>query len=128
LPIAPYLDGSISLNIFTSNVTFSGVPNVSDANYSVNSASRIGLGVGGGILFALNPLIHLDLGIHYNLMNLFGKSFDTVNPQINQRTVSYLSLNDDKDPAYSSGSSTHIIGNSRSINSLEITATILFGI
>lgn len=128
VPVTPYLDGNIALNFFSGNVTFKGVPNITDANYVIESASRVGIGLGGGVIFKLNPLMHLDLGIHYNLLNLLGKKFNDVNPTVNQRLDSYLALNDDTDPAYSLGLPYHIIGNSRSINTLQITATLLIGI
>lgn len=128
LPLTPYLDGNIALNFFSGSVAFQGVTNVPDANYVIESTSRIGIGLGGGVIFKLNPLMHLDVGLHYNLMNLLGKEFKDLNPLVNQRLDSYLALNDDKDPAFSSGSRVHIIQNSRSINTLQITATLLIGI
>lgn len=127
-PITPYLDGNVGMNIFSGNVTFQGVPDVPNADYVIESASRFGIGLGGGVLFKLNPLMHLDIGLHYNFMNFLGKNYKDVNPLINQRLDSYLALNDDKDPAYNSESNIHIIGNSRSVNTLELTATLLFGI
>jgi hypothetical protein len=64
----------------------------------------------------------------YNLLYLFGKSWQDVNPTIDQRLDSYLALNDDMDPAYLAGSNTHIIGGSRTINTFAITATAMFGL
>jgi opacity protein-like surface antigen len=126
--LTPYLEANLGLNFFSGDVTFQGVANVPDADYVIQSASRIGLGLGGGVIIRLNPLVRLDIGIEYDFMNLLGKSFDDVNPLVNQRLDSYLSLNDDKDPAYSQVSNIHVIGNSRSINSMQVSATILIGI
>lgn len=126
--LTPYFEANIGINFFSGDVTFQGVANVPDADYVIQPANRLGLGLGGGVIIKLNPLMRLDIGIEYNFMNLLGKSFDDINPLVNQRLDSYLSLNDDKDPAYNPFSNVHIIGNSRSINSIQVCATLLVGI
>lgn len=127
-PISPYLDANIAVNFFSGDIEFNGVSGVPNAKFNIEPAARLGAGVGGGVLFSLGPLLHLDLGIHYNFMNLTGKEYKDVNPLTNDRVDSYLALNDDKDPNYSENSSVNIIGNSRSINALEINLTVLVGL
>ena len=127
-PVKPYLDVTIAVNRFSGETTFQGVSKVSSATYVVESVTRIGLGAGGGVVISLGPLLNLDIGLHYNLMNLAGKSWNDVNPLQDQRIDSYLSLNDDKDPLYLAGSDKHFIGNSRSIHSIQLTASVLFGL
>jgi hypothetical protein len=58
---------------------------------------------------------------------LFVKQYNSVNTNL-QRLDAYTSLNDDADPLYSSGSSVHIIGESREINAWAFTLTVMFGI
>ena len=127
LPFTPYVGANIALNRFSGDFTFQGVARVSSADYSMQSATRFGFGISGGALFKMSSFI-LDIGIEYNLLNVFGKSWQDANPTIDQRLDSYLSLNDDMDPAYSTGNNTHIVGSSRTINSFAITATAMFGL
>ena len=93
----------------------------------MTGANRVGIGFNGGALFNFSGFI-LDVGIQYNFLNLFGKDWQDVNPNVDQRLDSYLALNDEMDPAYTAGSNTHIIGSSRSINTFVITATAMFGL
>ena len=125
IPFTPYIGANLALNHFSSDITFQGVARVPSAIYSMEGATRAGIGFSGGALFHLSSFI-LDVGIQYNLLNLFGKSWKDVNPTIDQRLDSYLALNDDMDPAYLAGSNTHIIGSSRTINTFAITATAMF--
>ncbi|HMN17096.1 MAG TPA: hypothetical protein PKD03_05730 [Ignavibacteriaceae bacterium] len=126
-PITPYFDAFLSLNTFSGTVQFKSAPNgLPSDEKNIESASRIGIGGGGGILFSLGGL-KLDLNIQYHLMNLAGKKFDG-DPTKNQRLESYTFINDDKDPAALLGSTAHIISDSRSINAIEFKLTVLFGI
>ena len=127
LPFTPYVGANIALNRFSGNFTFQGVARVPAADFSMQSATRIGFGISGGALFRMSSFT-LDIGIEYNLLNVFGKSWEDVNPTIDQRLDSYLSLNDNMDPAYTAGNNTHIVGSSRTINSFAITATAMFGL
>lgn len=127
IPFTPYLGANIAYNHFSGDVTFQGVSRISSATYSMESTSRIGLGISGGALFKLSGFT-LDIGVQYNFLNLFGKKWQDVNPIVNQRLDSYLALNDDVDPAYAAGSDTNIIGSSRKINTFAITATVMFGL
>lgn len=127
LPFTPYVGANIALNRFSGNFTFQGVARVPAADFSMQSATRIGFGISGGALIRMSSFT-LDIGIEYNLLNVFGKSWEDVNPTIDQRLDSYLSLNDNMDPAYTAGNNTHIVGSSRTINSFAITATAMFGL
>lgn len=126
-PITPYLDGFVSLNTFSGTVEFKSAPNgLPSTKQDISSASRIGLGAGGGVLFSFGG-INLDLSIQYHLMNLAGKKFEG-DVTKNQRIESYTFLNDEKDPAFVSGNTAHIISDSRGISALEIKLTALFGL
>jgi hypothetical protein len=61
-------------------------------------------------------------------MNIAGSEWEDVNPSVNQRIDSYLSLNDDSDPLYAAGSDNHFISKDRSIHSVLLTVSILFGL
>ena len=126
-PIGFYLDGFLSVNSFSGTVSFQGVSGVPSGEYDLETATRVGAGVGGGVLWNIIPLITLDFGANYNWYNLTGKQYSATdtNPS---RLDAYTSLNDDADPLYQDGSSVHIIGESRSINAWEFTITAMFGI
>lgn len=94
----------------------------------MESASRIGIGGGVGALINIGTMMKLDVGLQYNMLNLFGKAWEDSNPAKDQRLDSYLCLNDEKDPLIGLGGDEHFINASRSINTLQITATLMFGL
>lgn len=126
-PVTPYFAPYLSLNNFSGDVKFQGVSKVSSGTYDLKSATRIGAGGAAGILFKLNPAMKIDLSIHYQLMNLFGKEFSSVSTS-HERLDSYTSLNDDKDPLYSATSDSHIIADKRSINNLQFKVGLMIGL
>lgn len=126
-PISPYFAPYLSLNNFSGDVSFNNVSNVPNGTYDIKSAIRIGAGGALGIIFQLNPLINVDVSLHYQLLNLFGKEFSSISTSY-ERLDSYTSLNDDKDPLYSSTSDSHIIGDKRSINNLQIKVGFMIGL
>jgi hypothetical protein len=128
LPITPYFGANLALNSFSGETTFQGVAKVPSATYSVKAATRLGVGFTLGTEVSIGPLLSLDFNISYNLMNVSGKEWDDVNPGIDQRIDSYLSLNDNHDPQYVSGDDKHFISSDRSIQSILFTASILFGL
>jgi hypothetical protein len=125
-PIGFYVDGFISVNTFSGNVSFNGVSEVPSGEYDLESATRFGVGVGGGILLDLIPIVTFDFGIHYNLYNIFGQTYTgtTSNPK---RLDSYTALNDDKDPLFGTDD-VFIIENSRAMNAWQFTLTAMIGI
>lgn len=125
VPIVPYLDANIALNTISGEVTFQGTPNsVPSGTYEIASASRIGFGFGGGVEISLGPVMTLDAGIHYNLVNPLGKQYKS---NTNFRRIdSYTALNDDKDPLYNTDPSA-VISDSRSISNIQFTLSLLFG-
>ena len=126
VPIAPYVGVSAAINRFTGETTFQGVSKVPSATFVVESASRLGLGLGGGVIVKLNPSLSLDVGMQYNIMNLTGRSWEDLNPLQDQRLDSYLALNDDRDPAFRPSEDKHFISSERSIRSILFTVTLLF--
>ncbi|MFZ2322196.1 MAG: outer membrane beta-barrel protein [Ignavibacteriaceae bacterium] len=123
-PITPYLDAFVALNSFSGTVEYKGVPDLPSSEQDINSATRIGLGAGGGVLFKLGG-INLDLSVQYNLMNIAGKDFEGTK---DNRLDSYIYLNDDKDPLYTVNDDKHILSDSRSISALEFKLTVMFGL
>jgi opacity protein-like surface antigen len=126
-PVTPYIGANISFNHFSGDVTFQGVARVASGTYDIKSESRVGYGVSGGVIINLMGLT-LDVGAQYNILNAFGKKFEDLNPTQDQRLNSYLALNDDQDPLYQSGNTTHFIGSSRTLSTFAITATLMFGL
>ena len=127
-PVGFYFDGFLSVNTFSGTVSFQGVSGVPTGDYDLETATRVGAGVGGGVLLDFIPVVTLDLGVHYNWYNLFGQQYNSVNTNL-QRLDAYTSLNDDADPLYQEAvSNVHIVGESRAINAWEFTLTVMFGI
>jgi hypothetical protein len=126
-PIGFYIDGFVSVNTFNGTVSFQGVSGVPTGDYDLETATRVGAGGGGGVLWNIISIVTLDFGVNYNWYNLTGQQYTGVstNPK---RLDAYTSLNDDADPLYQEGSSVYIIGESRSINAWEFTITAMIGI
>lgn len=127
-PVTPYLAPYLMVNQISGEVKFQGVSKVPTGTYDLKSVTRFGAGAGIGTLFKINPALKLDISIHYQLMNLFGKEFTTVNPADVKRLDSYIYLNDDTDPLYSSSSDDHIISDKRSLNNLQFRLALMIGI
>ena len=130
IPLAPvgvYFDGSVGLNTISGEVIFNGVSKVPSGTNDVESESRVGFGLGGGVLLDIIPMLTIDIGIHYNWMNPFGKIYTSKVPSSHPRLDAYTSLNDDKDPLFGV-TDDNIIENSRSMENWQFTLTLLFGI
>ena len=128
MPVVPYIGANLALNNFSGETTFQGVAKVPSAVYTMQSASRLGVGFAAGMEVNVAPLVSLDFNLSYNLMNLSGKAWEDVNPGTDQRLDSYLSLNDSADPQYAAGSDKHFNSNDRSIQSILLTVSVLFGL
>lgn len=128
LPVIPYIGVHLALNQFNGETTFQGVSKIPSATYSVTGTSRLGVGISAGTEVTIAPLVSLDVALSYNAMNISGKEWIDVNPAVNQRIDSYLSLNDDADPLYNSGDDKHFLSQDRSIGSMLLTVSILFGL
>lgn len=127
MPITPYIGANVSLNRFSGTVKFQGITLLPSDEADLKSASRIGFGFTGGVLLSLGGM-KLDVSAAYDMMNASGKAWEDDNPTKDQRLDSYITLNDDKDPLYKSGDDRHFISNSRSINAIQLRATLMFGL
>lgn len=128
LPLSPYIGANIALNRFSGETTFQGVSKVSSATYSVQEATRLGIGLAAGAEVSIGPFLSLDFNLSYNFMNITGSEWVDVNPGVDQRIDSYLSLNDSRDPQFASGEDKHFIANDRSMHAVLFTVSILFGL
>jgi hypothetical protein len=126
-PITPYLMGFVAVNTFSGEVEFQGVSGVPSGTYDLASATRVGIGGGGGVTFSAGPL-KLDLSIQYHLINFTGKEYKIENVTSHERMDNYTSLNDGADPAYVNGSSSHFIQDDRGIGAMEFKLTAMFGL
>lgn len=126
-PVGLYLDGFVSVNTFSGTVKFQGVAEVPSGDYDLGSQTRFGVGVGGGALLDFIPVVTIDVGVHYNLYNVFGQQYTgtSTNPK---RLDSYTKLNDDKDPLFGTDEDIFIIENARAINAWQFTLTAMIGI
>ncbi|HEX9658438.1 MAG TPA: hypothetical protein VGB89_16145 [Bacteroidota bacterium] len=127
-PVTPYLGFQLALNRFSGETTFQGVSKVPSATYSVESASRFGIGFNGGVLIGIGTSLSLDVSAGYNLLNVGGRSFTDVNPSQKERIDSYLALNDAKDPLYQPGDDKNFIAGERSMSSFQFVVGVMFGI
>lgn len=125
-PLSLYLGANGQWNSFGGSTAFQGVSGLPSKTYDLTSASRIGIGFSVGAIISTPVLPKLDVSIHYDMMNVSGKAFEQDASQDN-REESYMFLNDEKDPAYAAGDTKHFIANSRSISTLAITISVLFG-
>lgn len=126
-PVGFYLDGFVSVNTFSGTVKFQGVSQVPSSENNLETATRFGVGAGGGVLLDILPVVTLDFGVHFNLYNVFGQQYTSVSTS-HERLDAYTSLNDDKDPLYEAGNDEHIIGDVRAINAWQFTLTAMIGI
>lgn len=126
-PIGFYFDGFVSVNTFSGTVKFQGVSQVPSSENDLETATRFGVGAGGGVLLDILPVVTLDFGVHFNLYNVFGQQYTgtTTNPK---RLDAYTSLNDEKDPLYGTDDDIYIIENARAINAWQFTLTAMVGI
>ncbi len=125
-PVKPYAGIDILFSTISGTYNFQGTSEVSSGEKSIKSASRTGLGFSVGTEVAFGKSFTLDLSLRYNLINLFGKSYDGVTNS-NDRNDAYSSLNDAADPNYSASNSKHPVGNDRSIATIQLNAGLLFG-
>lgn len=124
-PVKPYAGIDLLFSTISGTYNFNGTSEVTSGERSIKSATRTGLGLAIGSEVAFGSFT-LDLSLRYNLINLFGKSYDGVTNS-NNRDDAYSNLNDAADPNYSDGNSKHPIGKSRSIATIQINAAVLFG-
>ncbi|MBE2216856.1 MAG: outer membrane beta-barrel protein [Ignavibacteria bacterium] len=125
-PVKPYAGIDLLFTTISGTYNFQGTSEVSSGEKSIKSASRTGLGFSIGTEVGFGKSFVLDLSLRYNLINLFGKSYDGVTNS-NDRNDAYTNLNDAADPNFSAGNSKHPIGNSRSIATIQFNAGLLFG-
>ncbi len=126
-PVTPYAQGFVSYNSLSGDVEFQGTSSVPSGKYDIASASRIGLGLGAGVLFSLGG-INLDVNIQYHFINIGGKEYKLENVTSHTRLDNYRSLNDGKDPLYNTITTDHFIQNDRTINTLEFKLSIMFSL
>ena len=119
-PIKPYAIAELLISTIGGEVTFHGLSGSginSGSVYDIATASRIGLGITGGLSYELS-IIGIDLSVKYSILNLSGKEF--VSDNTNLRLSSYTNLNDGKDPLYGTDPNVHIVGNERNISTVQI--------
>jgi len=128
LPVTSYVGANVALNRFNGETNFQGVAKVPSGTYSVKGATRFGAGISAGTEVSLGPFMSFDFNVSYNLMNLFSKGWEDVNPGVDQRVDSYLALNDDQDPKSAAGDDKHFISGQRNISTIQFTVSVLFGL
>ena len=126
-PLIPYVGANLAWNSISGQTTFQGLTKVPSGTFDATTVSRIGFGLNAGVLITLGPAMNLDLGAEYAFTNPFSKEWK-VTERNDIRLDSYKSLNDDKDPLYTSGDDDHFVAGSRSISRLQLAATLMIGL
>lgn len=127
-PIKPYAIAELLISTISGEVKFQGLSGSginSGTTYDIASASRIGLGITGGLSYEINK-IGIDLSVKYSILNLVGKEFVSDNTSL--RLSSYTNLNDKEDPNYILGSNEHFINKERNISTIQINLGIHFSL
>lgn len=119
VPVTPYIGLNVAFNSFSGSTKFQGTSSVPSSTVDMASASRIGVGGTIGVM-----LTSIDIAVHYNLHNITGKAWAGGG----NRVDTYSSLNDATDPLYAAGSTAHVVKDARSIQSVVITVSMMFGI
>lgn len=125
-PVKPYAGIDVLFSTISGTYNFQGTSEVSSGEKSIKSGSRTGLGFSIGSEVGFGKSFTLDISLRYNLINLFGKSYDGVTNS-NDRNDAYSNLNDAADPNYSATNSKHPVGNDRTIATIQINVGLLFG-
>ena len=126
-PLTPYVGANIAWHSISGTTTFTGVSRVPSGSFDVAAASRIGFGLNAGVVIKLGPMMNLDLGAEYALINPISKQWKVTQTSTN-RVDSYKSLNDDKDPLFAAGNTDHFVSGTRSISTLQFMATLMIGL
>ncbi len=80
-PLSPYVGLDFEFNNFGDfTTTIAGVETKS------GGTSRSGLGIGAGVMIKLIPVFNIDLGLKYQMLNLFGK-------KDGEETIGIINLN-----------------------------------
>ena len=119
----PYFGVNILYSNIFGSVTFARVQNVPDGSYDMQTADRLGIGFKIGNNFELGTGVGLGIEFSYNLINAFSKSYSGGS---SGRINSYQSLNDDRDPFYSPGSTEHPVSGNRSISVFQMNLGFYF--
>ncbi len=127
-PVTSYVGLNLSVNRFSGETTFQGVSSVPSGTFSLKPAVRFGAGISAGSELSIGPFMLLDFSLSYNLMNVSGPAWNDVSPDKDQRLDSYLSLNDNRDPQFSSADDKHFVSHERNIRTIQFTVSVLFGL
>lgn len=123
-PIKPFAVAELLIVSISGETSFQGISSVPSGTYEIPTATRIGLGITGGLSFELEK-IGIDLSVKYSILNLTGKEFKSDDPS--KRFSSYTNLNDGKDPLYGTNTD-HFIGAERSMSTVQINLGIHFSL
>ena len=127
-PFTGYISANIALNNLGGDVTFKRISTLPDTAFIMRSGERLGFGLTSGVLVELYPAANLDISLNYNFINPLNHVWEDSNPDKDQRLDSYISINDAKDPEFSANDQKHFIPNARSIQTLQLTITLIFKI
>ena len=122
----PYVSAGLILNNMGGDAGFKKISTVPDTAFIQQAGERLGLGISGGVLIPLYPEANFDISLNYNLLNPFNKVW--VADSRERRVDSYAAINDAQDPLSPSGNPGHFIQNARSIQTLQLTITLIFRI
>jgi opacity protein-like surface antigen len=123
-PVKPYIGVDLLFSTISGSTKFQGTQNVTSSVIDMETATRTGLGLAGGVEIKLFSTT-LDASLRYNLINLFSKSYD--GSPAGTRDEAYKFLNDAKDPNYSADPTKHPVATDRTIATIQFELGVLFG-
>jgi hypothetical protein len=124
-PVKPFAVAELLIVSISGETSFQGVSSVPTGTYEIPTATRIGLGIAGGLNFEIEK-IGFDLSVKYSILNLAGKEFKSNDNS--KRLSSYTNINDGKDPLYGTDANVHIIGNERDMSIIQINLGVHFSL
>lgn len=122
----PYVCAGLILNNIGGDASFKKISTVSDTAFIQQAGERLGVGISGGVLIPIYPESNVDISVSYNVLNPFNKVWVADSRQ--RRVDSYSAINDAQDPEFAIGNPKHFIQNARSIQTLQLTVTLIFRI
>jgi hypothetical protein len=124
--VIPYIGLNFLVSTINGSATFQGTSNVPSGTVNMKTATRTGLGLNGGVGIKFMK-VQFDLSLRYNMINLFGKSYD--GSPTGDRIEAYKYLNDAKDPYHSEVTDEqHPVESNRIIATIQFELGVMFGL
>jgi len=119
-----YVSPGLVLNNMGGDASFKKISTVPDTAFIQQAGERLGISITGGVLIPLYPESNVDISLSYNLVNPFNKVW--VADSRGRRVDAYGAINDAQDPIISTGNTANFIQHPRSIQTLQLSVSLIF--